>query len=292
MNKKVKSIPFGKIAVIFVMILFLITAIILVIRPDYRFEAKQVIKSMGGASRLEEINSDSIEKISVNVNNAAGCGCTINHSKMLINTDHILPDGFKPQIREYKSTGVKMNNCMIAAYSKLSSDIKEQTGENLYVMSSFRTAEEQKEIEEEQGSDTAMTTGSSEHQTGLGLDVYFDGYAGQAIIKCDAGQYLNEYCWKNGFIIRYPVGKKKITGIDYEPWHIRYVGAPHAEIIMKNHLTLEEYYETLEPGKFYRYKEYIISRQSGENLQVPKGIATEISSDNCGNYIITVKIPE
>ena len=44
-----------------------------------------------------------------------------------------------------------------------------------------------------------------------------------------------------GFILRYPKGKENITGYDYEPWHIRYVGKEAARLIYENDLTLEEY---------------------------------------------------
>ena len=57
---------------------------------------------------------------------------------------------------------------------------------------------------------------------------------------------------KNGeVIIRYPEGKEDVTGIGFEPWHIRYVGIPHAKIMYRNNWTLEEYYENLEVGDFY-----------------------------------------
>ena len=50
-------------------------------------------------------------------------------------------------------------------------------------------------------------------------------------------KYLKDF----GFILRYPEGKEDITGVLYEPWHIRYVGVVPAHIIMKNNWTLEEY---------------------------------------------------
>lgn len=46
---------------------------------------------------------------------------------------------------------------------------------------------------------------------------------------------------KYGFILRYPKGKEDITGYDYEPWHLRYVGVDAAKEIMDNGITLEEY---------------------------------------------------
>jgi D-alanyl-D-alanine carboxypeptidase len=52
---------------------------------------------------------------------------------------------------------------------------------------------------------------------------------------------LNPHFHKFGFIVRYPAGKEDVTGYEYEPWHIRYVGDEAAREIYENGLTLEEY---------------------------------------------------
>ena len=44
-----------------------------------------------------------------------------------------------------------------------------------------------------------------------------------------------------GFIIRYPKGEESVTGYQYEPWHLRYVGKEVAKEIYEEKLTLEEY---------------------------------------------------
>jgi D-alanyl-D-alanine carboxypeptidase len=36
--------------------------------------------------------------------------------------------------------------------------------------------------------------------------------------------------------------KESITGYQYEPWHLRYVGKEKASVIYENDLTLEEYF--------------------------------------------------
>jgi D-alanyl-D-alanine carboxypeptidase len=74
--------------------------------------------------------------------------------------------------------------------------------------------------------------GTSEHQTGLGVDI---------IGSRKMYDWLEENSWKYGFILRYPDDKIDITGIIYEPWHFRYVGVEAATYIMENNLTLEEY---------------------------------------------------
>ena len=65
-----------------------------------------------------------------------------------------------------------------------------------------------------------------------------DGGAFENTQQC---KWLLKNSWKYGFIQRYPEGKEHITGIDYEPWHYRYVGRTHAEKMKGLGLCLEEY---------------------------------------------------
>ena len=51
--------------------------------------------------------------------------------------------------------------------------------------------------------------------------------------KAPEGKWVAENVWKHGFVLRYPKNKSHITGIQYEPWHIRYVGLPHSAIMQK-----------------------------------------------------------
>lgn len=80
--------------------------------------------------------------------------------------------------------------------------------------------------------------GHSEHQTGMAIDVNSasDDFAGTPEAEWLAD---NSYCY--GFVIRYPQGKEHITGFQYEPWHVRYLGRKHAGILHASGLTLEEY---------------------------------------------------
>lgn len=88
--------------------------------------------------------------------------------------------------------------------------------------------------------------GHSEHQSGIAADIggndssiNFD----QRFINTPEGQWVNNNCYKYGFIIRYPKGKESITGYMYEPWHIRYVGVDIATSLYNNGnwISLEEY---------------------------------------------------
>ncbi len=83
--------------------------------------------------------------------------------------------------------------------------------------------------------------GHSEHQSGLAADV---NSLNQDFINTIEGQWLNNNCYKYGFIIRYPNGKESVTGYMYEPWHIRYVGNSLASKLYNggDWITLEEYF--------------------------------------------------
>ena len=85
--------------------------------------------------------------------------------------------------------------------------------------------------------------GQSEHQTGLAVDVHSLGGAAQEFGRQPDGRWLAQNAHHFGFILRYPEGKEHITGIQYEPWHFRYVGRTHATRIFNSGLTFEEYHE-------------------------------------------------
>lgn len=95
---------------------------------------------------------------------------------------------------------------------------------------------------------TVTVPGASEHQIGLALDIVSTTYSAldEGFGETKAGLWLKEHCDEYGFILRYPLGKEYITGIQYEPWHFRYVGKVAAENIMERDITLEEFLEDLD----------------------------------------------
>ncbi len=84
--------------------------------------------------------------------------------------------------------------------------------------------------------------GTSEHQTGLAVDIVASSYRllNEKQATTAEQKWLMEHCWEYGFVLRYPVGKTDFTGIIYEPWHYRYVGRDLAEYLTKAGLCLEE----------------------------------------------------
>ena len=87
--------------------------------------------------------------------------------------------------------------------------------------------------------------GTSEHGLGLALDLISNQYSelDEKQAETKEAKWLEENCYKYGFILRYPPEKTAETGIIYEPWHYRYVGQEAAKEIMESGVTLEEYLE-------------------------------------------------
>ena len=89
--------------------------------------------------------------------------------------------------------------------------------------------------------------GTSEHHSGLAMDIvsgdYYTKYSDlvEEFENEPEAVWLRENCARFGFILRFPKDKVEVTGINYEPWHFRYVGEEHAAAIMEQGLCLEEY---------------------------------------------------
>lgn len=84
--------------------------------------------------------------------------------------------------------------------------------------------------------------GQSEHQAGLAVDVASKDGFGTRFPETKEFAWLRAHAHTYGFILRYPEGKTAVTGLNYEPWHYRYIGPASAAAFGANStLTLEEY---------------------------------------------------
>jgi zinc D-Ala-D-Ala carboxypeptidase len=98
-----------------------------------------------------------------------------------------------------------------------------------------------------QADQQSARAGYSEHQTGLAADLGGISNPGCNVAQCFAdtaeGKWLAANAYRYGFIIRYPQGQQAVTGYEYEPWHVRYVGiALAAEMHDQNIPTLEAFF--------------------------------------------------
>ena len=218
---------------------------------------------------------------------AASERVTFSTALMLVNFEHPLPKDFFPELIEYN--GARMHPLMRDPYIALRDDVQAKTGVRIYVASDYRTPEEQAEINKESESGIAAQVGCSEHEAGLALDVYAPYCDGMRFLRSRAGREVNRICADYGYIIRYPDGAQSITGISYEPWHLRYVGQPHARIIADSRITLEEYFDHLTPNVWYASGDCLIARLSPDALVLPIDFAhCDLSPDNTGYYIVTI----
>ena len=131
-------------------------------------------------------------------------------------------------------------------------------GYNLYLKSAYRSWRTQKTMYDNRlarnhGRDDGWVSrpGASDHQTGLGCDVIPRSWISASGMNSRMARepecvWMAQHCHEYGFIIRYPEDKEAVTQINYEPWHLRYVGIPVATYIMSHGLCLEEFHVELQ----------------------------------------------
>ncbi|GKU83963.1 VanY-A/VanY-F/VanY-M family D-Ala-D-Ala carboxypeptidase [Niallia sp. NCCP-28] len=177
-------------------------------------------------------------------------------------------------------------------FSEMTTAAEKEGVRNFCITSGFRDFEEQSVLYQEMGSAYALPAGYSEHNLGLSLDV---GSTQMKMVDAPEGKWIEENAWKYGFILRYPKDKTTITGIQYEPWHIRYVGLPHSVIMEGKKFSLEEYLDFLKEqksisttmhGEKYEISYYPVTKDT--TIHVPSNLRWEISGNNMDGVIVTV----
>ena len=141
--------------------------------------------------------------------------------------------------------------------------------------------------------------GCSEHQTGLAIDLGEDvpdlDFIRPSFPDSGACGAFRRAAARYGFLQRYCREKEALTGIAAEPWHFRYVGAPHAQLMEEHGLCLEEYVPFLEVSprlcRLGNGRTARVSRlpcpSAVLELEPPAG-CWQLSGDNCGGFILTV----
>lgn len=115
-------------------------------------------------------------------------------------------------------------------------------------ISGYRSYKRQEELYKDallRGSVSVAPPGTSEHQTGLALDVSCAAVnleLEETFADTAEGKWLEKHAPLYGFILRYPKNKEHITGYPWEPWHIRYVGESLSLYLALTGLTLEEFH--------------------------------------------------
>lgn len=176
---------------------------------------------------------------------------------VLTNRSELMDSDFEPHdLVELKlratNRGFQLRSEAAQALSAMFAAAEEEAGLKLYVKSAYRSYQTQSTMYrsrlESLGRDDGVVAypGSSDHQTGLGVDLLNyewtqkDGMT-PAFGQTAEAQWMERNAARFGFILRYLPEKQEVTGIIYEPWHFRYVGKPVAQYMMDNRLSLEEF---------------------------------------------------
>ena len=213
-------------------------------------------------------------------------------------------------VSAHSDSGILLERRTAVLLSKLMSSIDGWA--RISAVSGWRSRREQQEIYDRSLRDngTVFTEqfvarpDHSEHQTGLAIDL--------GIKKADLDficpdfpysgicQTFREKAVDYGFIERYPEGKEAITGIAHEPWHFRYVGAPHAAIMTALCLTLEEYCAFLK--RYPRGEKSFLYRAGNQEIEVSyvkaavgtdtefemeDGLPYSVSGNNMDGFVLT-----
>ena len=174
---------------------------------------------------------------------------------LLVNPDHLMPDDYSPTVVSVGGN-YKMESKAAAAWQDMQAAAS-RDGVSLWIISAYRTLERQTELYQEkveeyknlgynegdakiEAGKWVAVPGTSEHCLGYAADLCS---LEENFENSDQFAWLQKHCAEYGFILRYPKDKVDITKISYEPWHYRYVGSNHAQIIMSQALCLEEYLE-------------------------------------------------
>lgn len=183
---------------------------------------------------------------------------------ILVNAQNPVPEGYTVETQVADSyTGKELQTEAAGQYAAMK-EAAQAEGIELLLCSAYRSVEyqtglfeaEQAEwlaqgMTEEEAYNKAATVvaipGYSEHNTGLAADIVTPEYQdlSEGFEDTPAFAWLSQHAAEYGFILRYPEGMQDVTGIIYEPWHYRYVGAENAKYILESGLCLEQFWDLM-----------------------------------------------
>ncbi|MGN9162165.1 M15 family metallopeptidase [Clostridium sulfidigenes] len=180
-----------------------------------------------------------------------------DYDKVVVNKNYALTSDYKPKDLvqvdiEFLPESTEEERYMTKESAKALEELVDaasKEGVYLYGLSGYRSYKTQKNLYEynveTQGksySDKYVAKpGASEHQLGEAMDLATS--SGWISEGCPEANWIANNAYKYGFIVRYESGKEDITGYNYEPWHVRYVGSEMSEKIYNDGITLEEFAE-------------------------------------------------
>ena len=230
------------------------------------------------ANSLSELQTEQFEKEKITIsglNYAEAVSGEVNSDgvtvvgepesvQVIVNKERKLPEGYEPpdlMIPDVAFQAVNQERKHLREPAALALEklfeAAEDDGLELVAVSGYRRYETQEylynrsvEVNGKEYADQySAKPGHSEHQTGLAMDVSTASVAFdlvEAFEETPEGQWVAENAHEHGFVIRYPKGKSDITGYNYEPWHLRYVGQEIATSIHEQSETIEKFFGLVE----------------------------------------------
>lgn len=171
---------------------------------------------------------------------------------VVVNKKHQLPADYVPVNLTSLANGQQVRSSIFIPIQNMTNDAT-VVGLDMIVVSGYRSYQTQSYIYNnfvnqygaQEANNFSAKPGHSEHQTGLAIDVGLYGGACNletCLGDTPIGKWIAANVPNYGFIIRYPQGKEDITGYQYEPWHLRYVGINTAKAITTSGQTMDEYF--------------------------------------------------
>jgi len=184
-------------------------------------------------------------------NETSGAALRMTEETLLVNVEHPVPlewvpDGLidlwslQPRHFLLKPVETLMDPRAAEAANALFASAEAEGLPDYLILSAYRDSGLQAVLFDESPNGYVSMPGTSEHQTGLCMDI--SQFGRRPSLDPRHAAWLAENCWDAGFIIRYPEGREDVTGVPHEPWHLRYVGRDAALQIHEKGWTLEEWH--------------------------------------------------
>lgn len=301
-----------------------------ILDPQGQYGGKGNVAAMAEATL--EFNSGKLKLVlqksgtSSQIIDSENIGGFLGNNLLLVNKSNTLGRDYTPSgliyskpVRGRSTVDLRLDRVAMLSLNHMLDAAYNDGVSGMVITSAFRTFEKQSSLfnnktallSRKMNRKTAMAEaskvvavpGSSEHQTGLAVDICSDGVGlvgdfGNTV----QGKWMEKNSWKYGFIVRYPKEKTEITGIIYEPWHVRYIGNVHSEIVKSKNMCMEEYVEYLKDHGMIYFNDsngdsYAVQYVRKEELD-NKGMALSLeensswSISNCtkDSYIMTIKL--